>query len=248
MFHPRAWTLFTAAIFVTATAWAQINVEPERVELGRQKPEACAIAQVLLTNTSARSVELLSTSADCGCTVATLEAKTLPPGRSTSLTIVVDAPRTRGLMRRTVWVQTSAGQITVPLTLTVVPYDHWVITPATVVLQKRENGQPRTTTATLRHTAGAKVALGKITCQPAWIDVAAATEDGQTFILTLATREGTPYGAQPIKVEVETTDAAEPHLRFSVFPNNPFAESEARAKNAAARRSVPASQPTPVHP
>jgi hypothetical protein len=248
MFYFRARALSGALIFITATAWAQINVEPAGIDLGRQKPEVYATAQVLLTNTSPHSVALLGTSADCGCTVATMEAKTLPPGGSTSLGIAVETSRAQGLMQRTVWVQTSAGQITIPIKLNVVPYDHWVITPATVVLPKAESGKPCTTTATLKHTTGAKVALGKITCDPAWIDAAAATEDGQTFTLTLVTREGAPCGGQPIKVDVETTDGAEPHVRFSVFPSNPFAESEARARNAAARKVAPGTTPEPEHP
>lgn len=133
------WACFTwlvALILVVgfAEARAQVKAEPARLDLGKLKQDVTASAEVQLIKAGAQPVELMGTSADCGCTVAILKTKTLAPGEHTALGISIQTRNYQGILHRNLRVQTSAGDVTIPVDMTVIPYEHWTLTPATVVM------------------------------------------------------------------------------------------------------------------
>ena len=213
----RSLLLVLALVSGAAMARAQIKAEPARVDLGKLKQDVVASAEVQLVNTGAQPVELTGTSADCGCTVATLKTKTLAPSERTTLGISVQTRNYQGIVHRTVRVQTSAGDITIPVDMTVLAYEHWTVTPSSVVMPTSLKGQEAVMQATLQYTATAKAEIGKIDCTPAWLDASISSEDGKTFIVHLAKKPDAPAGSHTIKVTLETNDPVDPRLTLNVF-------------------------------
>ena len=89
-------------VLALVVARAQIKAEPAQVDLGKLKQNVDATAEVQLVNTGAQAIELTGTSADCGCTVATLKTKTLAPSERTTLRISVQTRNYQGIVHRTV--------------------------------------------------------------------------------------------------------------------------------------------------
>jgi Protein of unknown function (DUF1573) len=213
----RSWLLVLALVGGAAETRAQVKAEPTRVDLGKLKQDVTASAEVQLSNPGSQPIELLGTSADCGCTVATLKTKTLAPGEHTSLGISIQTRNYQGILHRNVRVQTSAGDITIPVDMTVIPYEHWTLVPPTVVMPSSLKDQPAITQATLQYTGEGKAELGKIECTPAWIKATTKTEDGKNFTVRLAKKADAPAGNHSIKVIFETSDLIDPRVTLNVF-------------------------------
>jgi hypothetical protein len=210
-------------------AEAQVKAEPARVDLGKLKQDVTSTAEVQLINAGTQPVELTGASADCGCTVATLKTKTLAAGEHTALAISVQTRNYQGIVHRTVRVQTSAGELAIPVDMTVIPYEHWTITPSTVVMPTSEKGQEVSTQIALQYTGDAKAEIAKISCTPAWLDVTSSTDDGKKFTVNLAKKPDAPAGSHTIKVTLETNDSVDPQLTINVFL--PISTSADAAKN-----------------
>jgi hypothetical protein len=164
--------------------------------------------------------------------VATLKTKTLAPGERTALGISVQTRNYQGIVHRTVHVQTSAGDITIPVDMTVIPYEHWTVTPSSVVMPTSLKGQEASIQATLQYTDEGKAEIGKISSTPAWIDASVSSEDGKTFTVLLAKKPDAPAGSHTIKVTLETNDSIDPRLTLNVFL--PISTSADAANTAAA--------------
>jgi hypothetical protein len=113
---------------------AQLRAEPDGVELGRRKQEETVTSEVLLINSGPTPIAIVNTHADCSCTVAMPEKSTLDPGEKTVLRVSVRTQTFQGPLRRLVSVETSAGVVSIPITLTLVAYDHWIPSPSVVVM------------------------------------------------------------------------------------------------------------------
>jgi hypothetical protein len=209
---------------------AQVKAEPARVDLGKLKQDVTSTAEVQLINAGTQSIELTGASADCGCTVATLKTKTLAVGEHTPLAISVQTRNYQGIIHRTVRVQTSAGELAIPVDMMVIPYENWTITPSTVVMPTSVKGKEASIQVTLQYTGDAKAEIGKISCVPAWIDVTASTEDGKKFTANFAKKPDAPAGSHSIKVTLETNDPVDPQLTINVFL--PISTSADAAKNS----------------
>jgi hypothetical protein len=213
----RSWVLVVSLMAGVAAARAQVHAEPTRVDLGKLKQDVVASAEVQLINTGTQPIELLSTNADCGCTVATLKTKRLAPGEHTALGISVQTRNYQGVIHRTVRVQTSAGDLTIPVDMMVIPYEHWTVTPPTVVMPTSLKGQAASIKSSLQYTGDGKAEIGKISCAPAWLDVTSSTEDGKKFTVNLAKKSEAPAGNHTIKVTLQTNDPVDPRLILNVF-------------------------------
>jgi len=198
-------------------AWAQLTADPASLNLGRQPQEKSVNAEVNLTNTGSEPLEILAVTADCSCTVATLEKRKLSPGESTPLKISVETRAYQGQLHRNIHVQTSAGEVTLPIELTVSLYKSWALSPSVVVLPPSQKGREATLTVALQYTGADKASLGKITCVPSWLTATATSQDGKTFLIALVKRADAPSGNHTVKVTVETSDPVEPQLTFNVF-------------------------------
>jgi len=206
-------------LFVVAggEARAQLKAEPASLDLGKHQQEQSVAAEVKLTNAGGAPLEILSVIADCSCTAATPEKRTLAPGESTPLKISVETRAYQGALHRNVHVQTSAGELLIPIVLNVSLYKSWTLNPSVIVLPSSSRGHEGTLQVTLQYTGGDKVTLGKIASAQSWLDATAASDDGKTFTITLVKRADAPAGNHPVKVGVETTDPDEPQLTLNVF-------------------------------
>jgi hypothetical protein len=213
----RLWFVMLALVACVAEVNAQVKAEPARVDLGKLKQDVTASAEVQLINAGTQPVELNGTSADCGCTIATLKTKTLAPGEHTVLGISIQTRNYQGILHRNVRVQTSAGDLTIPVDMTVIPYEHWALTPATVVMPPSSKDQGTSTQATLQYTGEGKTEIGKIECTPAWIEATAKTEDGKKFTVNFTKKSDAPAGNHSIKVIFETSDPTDTHVTLNVF-------------------------------
>jgi len=219
-YRVRIWVVAVVLLFGLAEVRAQITTDPARIDLGRLKQDITATAEVQVRNTGTQPVDLIGTSADCGCTVATLKTKTLAPGEGTALGISVQTRNYQGIVHRTVRVQTSAGEITVPVDMTVIAYEHWTITPWTVVMPAGQKAAESIAHATLNYTGNGKATLGKITCTPEYLEIRTSSEDGRQFDLSFKKRSDAPVGNLSIKVALETSDTTDPRVSLNVFLSN----------------------------
>lgn len=68
-----------------------IRLETDQVDLGEIVEGEIITRDVLLMNEGNALLEILSVSTSCGCTQASLDSTTIPPGESVSLTIEYDS-------------------------------------------------------------------------------------------------------------------------------------------------------------
>jgi hypothetical protein len=121
------------------------------------------------------------------------------------------------VVHRNVHVQTSAGELNIPIEVTVSLFKSWQLNPAVIVLPPSQKGREATMSVTLEYTGGDKASLGKIVSIPAWLDAAATTADGKVFSINFVKRGDAPAGNHTVKVVVENSDRTEPQLTFNVF-------------------------------
>jgi len=202
---------------VGADLRAQLKADPSSLALGRYQQEQVAVSEVKLTNSGSTAVEITGVLADCSCTVGTPEKNTLSPGETTLLKISVETRAYQGVLHRNVRVQTSAGELTIPVELTVSLFKSWLLEPATIILPPSQKGREAQLAITLQYTGGEKAELGKIVCAPVWLEATAESTDGKLFRIKLTKRADTPAGNFTVKVVVPTSDPVEPSLAFNVF-------------------------------
>jgi len=236
-------TLFSLVVALAVVdVRAQLKADPASVDLGRHQQEQVVTTEVKLTNSGTGTLEITGVSADCSCTAATPEKRTLAPGESTVLKISVETRAYQGLLHRNVRVQTSAGEFTLPIELTVSLYKSWVLSPSPVLLPPSQKGREASLQATLQYSGADKVHIDKITCSPDWLEATASSEDGKTFVLSLLKRADAPAGNHTVKVVVETSAPAEPSLTLNVFV--PVASSLRITPNPVVLPTVKVGQPT----
>ena len=208
---------FLMVVLMGADARAQLKAEPPSLDLGRYAQDQIATAEVKLTNVGTGRIEIVGVSADCSCTAATPEKTALVPSESTMLKISVQTRAYQGMLHRNVHVQTSMGEILIPIQLKVSLYKSWELSPAVVVFPPSPQGREAKLQISLRNTGNDKASLGKITCTPTWLEAAASSEDGKVFAITLVKNADAPAGNHSAQVVVETLDPAEPRLTLNVF-------------------------------
>ena len=210
--------LFSLFVLVgVGDAQAQLKAVPSSLNLGRRPQQQSVAAEVILTNAGSGPLEIIGVNADCSCTAATPEKHQLASGESTLLKIVVETRTYQGLVHRNVHVQTSAGELGIPIELTVSLFKSWQLNPAVIVLPPSQKGREATMPVTLEYTGSEKASLGEITSTPAWLEATATSADGKVFTLNFVKRADAPAGNHTVKVVVENSDKTEPQLTFNVF-------------------------------
>lgn len=208
--------LFMPALGATG-ARAQLKAEPSAIDLGRRQQSQTVAAEVKLTNGGSSVLEIIGVTADCSCTVATPEKRSLAPSESTMLKVAVETRGYQGPLHRNVHVQTSAGDLTIPIELTVSLFKSWMLQPSTIVMPPSQRGAAADMEATLQYLGDGKVELGKISCTPDWLQATARSDDGKLFRLKFVKPAEAPAGNYTVKVALETSDSIEQHISFNVF-------------------------------
>ncbi|MFT3783737.1 MAG: DUF1573 domain-containing protein [Nibricoccus sp.] len=194
-----------------------VKAEPSAIDLGRRLQEQRIDVEVKLSNDGKEAVEILNVSADCSCTAAVPDKRTLAPGEATTLAISVETRGYYGKIRRNIHVQTSAGDLTIPIDLTIAMFKSWMLEPATIVFPPSSKGREAEMQVSLSYTGEGKVEIRKISCDPGFLQVHPASEDGRNYVLKLMKPADSPAGNYSIKVVIETSDAEEPQISFNVF-------------------------------
>ncbi|MFT3869948.1 MAG: DUF1573 domain-containing protein [Nibricoccus sp.] len=213
-------TFLSLVLFLLAgsvSMFAGLQADPAAVDLGRRQQEQTIAFEVKLVNNGKAPLEILSVRADCSCTAAAPGKRTLAPGESTPLQGSVETRGYIGRLRRNVLVQTSAGELTIPIDLNISLFKNWSLEPSTIIVPPSPKGQVAEVKATLQHFGNGRVQLGKITCAPDWLQAVSKSDDGKNFQLQFIKPADAPAGNYTVKVAVATNDSAEPNISFNVF-------------------------------
>jgi hypothetical protein len=209
--------LFLLLVVAGADLRAQLKADPTALTLGTHQQEQTVNAEVKLTNSGSTALEITGVMADCSCTAATPEKHTLGPGESTSLKISIGTRSYDGVLHRNVHVQTSDGEITIPIELTVSLFKFWQLNPSTIIIPPSKKGQEGDTTVALQYIGSGKAELGKIVSTPDWLEVVPTNVGKGLFRLRFIKHADTPAGNYTVRVVVQTSDPVEPSLAFNVF-------------------------------
>lgn len=94
---PLSTTLLLLVVFLASSATSQtISVDPDLIDFGKMQQHETQTATVTVSNTGTETLELTEVIADCGCTVPTLETKSLAPGKSTTMEIQFNSKNFNG--------------------------------------------------------------------------------------------------------------------------------------------------------
>lgn len=218
-----AWPRIRRALFSTlvvslgSAAWAAVEAQPASVDLGRQKQQLTATAAVKLTNNGTKPVDILHVSADCSCTAATPKERTLQPGQSTTLDVSFETRSYQGEITRRVVVQTTDGDVVIPLKALVSEYDHWVLGSHMIVFSPTRKGETAEAAITLQYLGEGSATVKELRASEPWLTATVAeAKDGVTKIKVVKGATAPAGNLQP-KIRVLTTDAKEPELSINVF-------------------------------
>ncbi|WP_138223192.1 DUF1573 domain-containing protein [Nibricoccus aquaticus] len=200
-------------------AEAQIVAEPGVVDLGRRTQNTVVESKVVLVNAGKEAVTIYDVQADCSCTAGTLGKQSLGAGERTELAIKTETRSYQGEVTRRVVVRTSAGDVVVPVKVTVSPYERWEVSPPFLTLAPSVRGKEAVGEVTLTHlgTDAGEVEVVSVKSEPDWVAGAVARREGKTFMVGLAKKAVTPAGHHMVKMTAVTTDAVNPVVAFNVF-------------------------------
>jgi hypothetical protein len=118
-------TLLVVLFFTVLIAGGQtLSTDRATHFFGRISPKTKVNAEFELRNTGEAILELIKVQANCGCTVAQLEKRSLKPGESTTLNVQYDPIKDRGVIHRGVSVFSNdpkQGRVDLDLVAEVVP-------------------------------------------------------------------------------------------------------------------------------
>jgi hypothetical protein len=93
---------------LAGTAAAQvISVTPQSIDFGKMKQNQIEKSKVTVTNEGGGMLVIGEVKADCGCTVPTLDRKTLAPGETTEIEIQFDSKVFEGKVYKTVQINSN---------------------------------------------------------------------------------------------------------------------------------------------
>ena len=201
----------------TIEADAQLKAEPAAVDFGRARQEKTLRAPVTLTNIGAKPLEILHVGADCSCTGAAPLQTSIAPGASTQLEVSFDTRTYQGLIRRRVVLQTTEGELVVPVSATISPYERWLPGAYLAMLPPSNRGEPAETTFHLEYLGDADVSVKEVRPSAPWLRLTPIETTEGKFAWKVTKDPKAPAGTHQPKVTVVTTDEKEPEVTFDVF-------------------------------
>ncbi|MGC4073769.1 MAG: DUF1573 domain-containing protein [Nibricoccus sp.] len=192
-------------------------VEPADVDLGRRPQNVVVETKVALLNSGKETVTIYDVQADCSCTAGTPGKQSLAPGEKTEMTIRSETRSYQGEITRRVVLRTSAGDVAVPVKVTVSPYDHWELRPAFLTFEPSVKGKTVGGEVTVTHLGNEAVQITGVDAAPDWVWSVVSRSEGKNFVLALTKKPDAPAGHHMVKVTLTTTDAVNPQVSFNVF-------------------------------
>lgn len=101
-------TAVVIAVSLAAIADAQkkngpvMEIEPEEHDFGGVQQDQKLIHEFIVKNVGTEDLEIRRISTSCGCTAAIPEQRIVPPGSSTTLEVVLETRRYKGVINKSV--------------------------------------------------------------------------------------------------------------------------------------------------
>lgn len=198
-------------------ARAELKAEPAELDLGRIRQQKTATATVKLTNVGKTDVTIDHVTADCSCTAATPEKRDLKPGESTQMEVSFESRSYEGEVHRRVMVQSSDGDVMIPVKARVAAYDDWNLSGPILILKPTNKGEETSGTISLEYAGKGSAEVKEISASVPWIKAEIGTRQGATTELK-ATKLGTaPAGNHQPKLIVRTSDEHESEISIPMF-------------------------------
>lgn len=195
-----------------------LQMDPEAVELGRQTQHEVIEREVKLTNTSDKPLEIITITADCGCTTHDLADTRLAPGAATTLKVRFESRSYVGPIKRRIHLRTDAGEFSLPLSVSVAPYKDWDVSSLPLIVPSALADAASTLRFTVRSVgdpAGARI-TGASTNQP-WLEAAVSPVIDGAQTVTLERKPGAPVGVPGAVLTLATDAPGSPALVFNVI-------------------------------
>lgn len=197
-------------------AQAEVKPTPAAIDFGNQRQERVLKAAITLTNTGAKPVEIVRVGADCSCTAATSRLGNLAPGESTTVDVSFETRSYQGEVVRRVFVQTSEGDLLVPVRALVSAFDDWTFSQQGAVFAASNKGAEAKTSLLVRYLGKGEARVTGVRADVPWISAATEeTPEGTRIVLTK--RAEAPAGNHQPAIHVSTTDAHEPEISFPAY-------------------------------
>jgi hypothetical protein len=200
-----------------AQGFAQIVAEPASLDLGRKPQNQELKATVALVNKGDKPVRIFDVQADCSCTAGTPEKSELAPGERTELLIRLETRTSQGEIVRRIGVQTSSGDLTVPVKVLVTPYERWSLSRTLLTLGPSRQGQEARTETMLTYLETAPVDVTGVETSVPWVAADISRRNEKEFAITLIKKIQAPAGNHMVTVSVLTNDPVNPRVEFSAF-------------------------------
>lgn len=205
------------ACAATSALRAAVEVEPAAVDFGRQRQNLELMRDVVLVNHGAEPVALLGVSTDCSCSTGELQPGLLEPGAQKTLSVRFATRMYQGEIKRRLLVHTSGGDVVVPISVVVSPYENWTVSPLPVVLMPSLRTQTASGSFTLTYTGPEEVEAATARASLSWLTAAIAPgAAAKTFVVSLHKSADAPVGNLAVTVTIETTDPKSPSLAVAV--------------------------------
>lgn len=210
-----SWALVSAVGLING--FAQIVAEPASLDLGRKPQNQELKARVMLVNKGDKPVRIFDVQADCSCTAGTPEKSELAPGERTELLIRLETRTSQGEIVRRIAVQTSSGDVTVPVKVLVTPYERWSLSKTLLTLGPSRQGAEAKTQTTLTYLEAGPVNVTGIEAGVPWVTGTVSEQRGRDFVLTLTKQPSAPAGNHMVTLAALTSDDVNPRVEFSAF-------------------------------
>jgi hypothetical protein len=230
--------------FLAATTWAgPLKFEPAEVDFGTKGQNLRLEAEVKLTNTSDKEIEVLSVASDCSCTAGEAKQKKLKPGESTTMPVVMETRVYQGPITRRLTVFTSTGSDEVRAKVMIRVFENWEVVPLPVMLPTSLRSQEASTLVIATYLGTEDVALLGATTDQAWLraelNLQQGTKGGSVVLHKLTTA---PAGTHQAQLILKTNDPKQPLLTMKVFV--PVVSAATVAPNPIILPTVKAGTPT----
>lgn len=206
------------SFFATASiVWAGLSATPGTVDFGKRRQEITVGQKVTLTNAGKETVEITRVAADCSCTAATPAKTTLQPGESTELEVNFETRSYQGEVHRRILVQTTEGDLIIPVQALVSAYDDWVLSAPLAILPPSNRGETTSVTIDLEYTGKGSAEVKDLVPAVPWLSAKVAEHEGNHWKIKIDKAKNAPGGNHQPKIAVRTSDAHEPEVAIGTF-------------------------------
>lgn len=204
---------------LAATAWAgPLKIEPGEIDFGTKSQNLHLEAEVKLTNTTDKPLDILNVASDCSCTAGEPKQQKLAPGASTTMPVAMDTRQYQGTVARRLTIFTSAGSAELRVRATIRAFENWEVVPTPVMLPTSLRNQEASALVSANYLGAENITVLGATTDRAWLraehNVEAGRKGGSVVLRKLATA---PAGPQQAQVFLKTNDPKNPQLALKVF-------------------------------